>query len=431
MPGTTLIRPSFPADTMSPSRRPPPTLRWSRPRRLPSRPAPHRWSRFFPSRRQLRAHPLRRVLPNKPPRNLAPEQPAPELSFVCHAPHSAELRGDNAVRRTGNPAHAASASHQLAFLGARGVAGRCRMPRSPLAKQGRNGARYRIHEVPVMAFCRAKSLLSLLSIGSALSLGALLAAGLAGAGSLARAQVFVVGEKSAMADVSTDFHPTRVELSTNPIDERGRRELIRDLVAEQGFAHRALPLGEDLVLMANGTLKPGGDGYKEMLYKKGQSAAPGDRVAITAVTVKPDRIVFDLNGGPYLKHRFLRHITLDDMPLVADDGAEVTGCRVTLLFEGGIPEVSAPEVKALLDPIIDFGVKTSAEAYADTLPQFLKDSINQHDVLVGMNSKMVLAAMGPPQSKVRELVPGSTDRHYEEWIYGQSPQTVRFVRFEI
>jgi hypothetical protein len=46
-----------------------------------------------------------------------------------------------------------------------------------------------------------------------------------------------------------------------------------------------------------------------------------------------------------------------------------------------------------------------------------------------MNSKMVLAAMGAPQSKVRELVPGSSDQHYEEWIYGQSPQTVRFVRF--
>jgi hypothetical protein len=108
----------------------------------------------------------------------------------------------------------------------------------------------------------------------------------------------------------------------------------------------------------------------------------------------------------------------------------VTGCRVTLVFEGGLPEVSAPEVKALLDPIIDFGVKTSAEAYADSLPPFLKDAIAKHDVLVGMDRKMVLAAMGEPQSKVRELVPGSTTRRYEEWIYGQMPQTVRFVRFE-
>jgi hypothetical protein len=264
---------------------------------------------------------------------------------------------------------------------------------------------------------------------SGISLAAMLAAPLGGANLLARAQVFVVGEKSAMADVSTDFSPTRVELPSTPITERGRRDLIRNLEAEQGFAHRALPLGDTLVLVANGNLRPGGDAYKEMLYKKGQSAAPGDRVVISTVVIKPDRLILDLNGGPYLKHRFLRHIQLNDMPLAPDDGAEVTGCRVTLLFEGGLPEVSAPEVKALLDPIIDFGVKTSEEAYADSLPLFLKDAIAQHDVLVGMNRKMVLAAMGPPQSKVRELVPGTSDKHYEEWIYGQMPQTVRFVRF--
>jgi hypothetical protein len=247
---------------------------------------------------------------------------------------------------------------------------------------------------------------------------------------VAGAQVFVVGEKTAMADVSTDFHPTRVELPSTPIDERGRRELVRDLEAEQGFAHRALPLGDEITLVANGKLTPAGDAYKDLLYKKGQSAAPGDRVAITTVTVKADRIVFDINGGPSLKHRILRHIDLNDTPIVADDGAQVTGFRLTLLFEGGIPEISAPEVKALLDPVIDFGVKSSGEAYADTLPAFLKDAIAQHDVLVGMDRKMVLAAMGAPQSKIRELVPGSTDRHYEEWIYGQIPQTVRFVRFE-
>ena len=245
-----------------------------------------------------------------------------------------------------------------------------------------------------------------------------------------RAQVFVVGEKSAMEGVSTDFHPTRIELPSAPITERGKRELVRNLEEEQGFAHRALPLGEDLMLIANGNLTPSGDDYKQMLYKKGQSAAPGDRVVLTEVTVKDDRIILDLNGGPYMNHRFLRHIDLNGVPIVPHDGAQVTGCRVTLLFEGGLPEVSAPEVKALLDPIVDFGVKTSAEAFADSMPPFLKTAIEQHDVLVGMDRKMVLAAMGEPQSKVRELVPGSTTRRYEEWIYGQPPQTVRFVRFE-
>jgi len=142
-----------------------------------------------------------------------------------------------------------------------------------------------------------------------LSGAVLLAAGLGAVGSTGAAQVFVVGEKTAMADVTNDFHPTRVELPSKPITDRGRRELIRDLEAEQGFAHRPLPLGDQLTLMANGNMSPGGDAYKKLLFKKGQFAAPGDRVAITTVTVKADRIIFDINGGPYLKHRFLRHLS--------------------------------------------------------------------------------------------------------------------------
>jgi len=243
-----------------------------------------------------------------------------------------------------------------------------------------------------------------------------------------RAQVFVVGEKTAMADVSTEFHPTKVELASKPINELGRRELVRDLEAESGFAHRVLPIADTVTLVANGKLYPSGDDYKELIYKKGQSASPGDRVAITTVTVKPDRILLDINGGPYLKHRILRHIDINGMALAPNNGEQVTGFRIELVFEGGVPDISAPEVKALLDPLIDFGVKSGGQAYADTLPPFLKQAITQHDVLVGMDRKMVLAAMGAPESKVRELVPGSDDKHYEEWIYGKVPQTVRFVR---
>jgi hypothetical protein len=191
-----------------------------------------------------------------------------------------------------------------------------------------------------------------------------------------------------------------------------------------------LPLGTELTLVANGRLSPNGDAYRELLYKKGESAQPGDRLAITTVSIKQNAIVLDINGGPYLKHRILRHIDLNGMPLAQDRGEQVSGFRLALEFEGFIPDITAPEVKALLDPVIDFGVKSSGEAYADSLPPFLKQAVTQHDVLVGMNRRMVLAAMGAPESKVRELVPGSTDKHYEEWIYGRVPQTVRFVRLE-
>jgi len=247
---------------------------------------------------------------------------------------------------------------------------------------------------------------------------------------LATAQVFVVGEKTATADISTDFHPTAVDLPSAPLTERGRRELIRNLEAEQGFAHRPLPMGAGLTLRANGPLDPGPERYKQMIYQKGQAAGAGDRVVITAVTIKPDRIIIDVNGGPYAKHRFLSHIQINDNPVVQQPAEQPTGARITLIFEGHVPDISAPEVKSLLDPVIDFGVKSSEQAYADTLPQFLKDAIASHDVLVGMNHRMVLAALGTPENKIRERVTDASPSHYEEWIYGHVPQTVRFIRFQ-
>ncbi len=245
----------------------------------------------------------------------------------------------------------------------------------------------------------------------------------------AGAQVFTVGEKTATSDMKTDFTPTHVELPDARLTERGRRELMRDLESEQGFAHRILPLGATLTLQANGNLTPRDDQYKEMVYKKGSSAAPGDRIMVTALEFKGDRIVIDLNGGPYPPHRFLRHIQIGvgNLPVQdanLDQGA--TGCRINLVFEGGVPEISAPEVKALLQPVIDFGAKTGEVAYAETLPPPLKSAINSHEVLVGMNHRMVLAALGQPESKMRE---GVGSDHYEEWIYGHQPQTMQFVRF--
>ncbi len=245
----------------------------------------------------------------------------------------------------------------------------------------------------------------------------------------AGAQVFVVGEHAATADVAADFTPTDVPLSSDRLTERGSRDLERMLVAEQGFAHRALPLGAGLTLQANGALSPGPQEYRHMLFQKGQAAAPGDRVQVTALVVKGDRLILDLNGGPYAKHRFLSHVQLNNSNVAAPQ-EQATGARVTLIFPHGIPDITAPEVKALLEPVIDFGVKSSEQAYADTLPPALRNAIAAHEVLVGMNHRMVLAALGQPDSKVHERkgddVNGS---HYEEWIYGHVPQTVRFVRF--
>jgi hypothetical protein len=252
---------------------------------------------------------------------------------------------------------------------------------------------------------------------------------LAGISPVAAAQVFTVGMRTATDDAVVDFTPTRLQLSTQGLDQRTQRELLRGLTAEQGFAHRGLPLASNLTLLANGNMTPAGDDYRRLLYEKGIASAPGDRVEISAVQFKGDRILIDLNGGPYAKHRFLSHVQIDNTDL-APTGDRATGSRVTLVFEGSIPEITAAEVKALLAPILDFTAKSDAEAYANTMPPKVREAVAAHEVLVGMDRRMVLAAVGAPLSKDRERLSSDPGISIEEWIYGEPPQPVKFVRFK-
>jgi hypothetical protein len=247
------------------------------------------------------------------------------------------------------------------------------------------------------------------------------------------AQVFVVqrehlGPKEAGL---TTVQPTDVALSTKPITERTRQQLVRAFQADEAFAVRPLPLGtKGVVLHANGSLSPSGTAYASELEKYGISAKPGDRVVITKFEVHPDRIVFEFNNGPEKHHHILQHIEVGGMggmaPLAQDDGQVPVGARMTLVFEKFVPEMEAYQLRKLIAPMVDFSLKSPAQAFADTLPPKLKGAVINHEVLVGMNREMVLKAVGQPDQKVRE-----TDGHtpFEEWIYGTPPHEVQFVRF--
>ena len=141
---------------------------------------------------------------------------------------------------------------------------------------------------------------------------------------------------------------------------------------------------------------------------RNSESAPSLAIVVVLTDVKFDhnKIIFELNGGPDLKHRFLRHVQLGGgvamNPVVQDDGKHATGARLTLEFKGHIPELTGTQVKALLAPLISFDVKTPIQAFTDTLPPKLKDAILDHNVMVGMTTDMVLFAMGQPERKVRE-----------------------------
>jgi hypothetical protein len=226
------------------------------------------------------------------------------------------------------------------------------------------------------------------------------------------------------------IEPTRVDLLKAALDAKTRLELISLLQSEQGFAMRPIPRGhKGLTLEANGPVSPSGEGWLSMVTAEGVSAKPGDRLVISDVKIEGDKIVFLLNGGPDRKHRFLSHVQLGTgtrmSPVVQDNNNEPTGARLTLVFKGRVPELTGQQVKALLAPLISFDLKTPIQAFTDTLPPKLKEAILDHHVLVGMSTEMVLFARGQPVRKVREM---DGQMPFEEWIYGQPPQEVEFVR---
>jgi hypothetical protein len=250
---------------------------------------------------------------------------------------------------------------------------------------------------------------------------------------LGHAQVFTV-QREHLGPKETNLttvQPTSVALDTKPITERTKQQLIRTFQADEAFAVRPLPLGtKGILLHANGQLSPSGSGYAEELEKYGVSSKPGDRVVITKFEVRPDRILFEFNDGPEKHHHIMQHIEVGGMggmaPLAQDDGHVPVGSRMMLVFDKFVPEMTAAQVRSLIVPMIDFSLKTPAEAFADTLPPKLKGAVLNHEVLVGMNREMVLKAVGQPDQKVREM-DGQTP--FEEWIYGQPPHQVQFVRF--
>jgi hypothetical protein len=226
------------------------------------------------------------------------------------------------------------------------------------------------------------------------------------------------------------IEPTHVQLSKLPLDAKTRQEVIRVMQSEQGFAMRPFPRGHrGLTLNANGKLDPAGEGYLQMVTAVGICAKPGDRVVLTDVKIDHNKIVFQINGGPDRKHRFLRHVEIGSGPMmgpvVQGDDPDPTGARLTLAFKGDVPDLTGEQIKQLLAPLIEFGVKTPVEAFTDTLPPKLKNAILDHQVLVGMSTDMVLFAKGQPNNKSREM---DGQMPFEEWIYGKPPQDVEFVR---
>jgi hypothetical protein len=216
-----------------------------------------------------------------------------------------------------------------------------------------------------------------------------------------------------------------------PLTEQHRIELIRTFNSDLVYIRTEFPMGKTGLTLKNGKVSPSGDALRRQLALWGPSVRPGDRALITQMEMKNDRIHFEINGGPVRKTKWYQHMQ------IGVGGAEVSpgggqdpinnprGSYVDLVFDHHVPDLTVEQVKDLLWPVFDFDAKSSLEAYLESVPPIVKEAIQNHHVLVGMNREMVIYAKGRPEKKIREK-DGETD--YEDWIYGEPPQDVDFIR---
>ena len=210
---------------------------------------------------------------------------------------------------------------------------------------------------------------------------------------------------------------------------RTRMELIHAFEAELVYIRTQFPMGKKGLTLKNGTISPSGIDLQRLIVTWGPSVKPGDRARITSISMKDSRIHFEINGGPLKKQKWYERIEIDGPGGTAaptEANANPRGSYVDLIFEHYIPEMDAPQLKRLLRPVFDFDSKSAVEAYLETVPPKVKEAIKNHQVLVGMNREMVIYSKGRAPKKIREK---EGEAEYEDWIYGEPPQDVDFVRF--
>jgi len=230
---------------------------------------------------------------------------------------------------------------------------------------------------------------------------------------------------SSEPSLATPIPPNAAVMS-----RQSRFEIIRDFETQLVYARTAFPMGTKGLLLRQGVISPNGEELRQALAVWGPAIKPGDPARISFVQIKNDHIHFEINGGPIRRKKWYQHIEVagSNGPAVAapdNPQANPHGSYVDLYFDKHVPEMTALQLRQLLYPVLDFNARSKEQAYLDTVPPKVKEAIQAHHVLVGMNQEMVVHAKGKPPKKVRER-DGETE--YEEWIYGEPPADVDFVR---
>ena len=238
-------------------------------------------------------------------------------------------------------------------------------------------------------------------------------------------------QKPAQATATVTPAAPAIPSNAPRMSDQTRYQIIRDFETQLVYSRTQFPMGTKGLKLKDGVITPGGHELQQLIALWGPSIKPGDPAHISFVRIKDNFIHFDLNGGAVHRKKWYQHIEVAgangaSVPLSRDEATDNPhGSYLDIYFDKYVPEMSPAQLRAILYPVLDFNAHNKEEAYLDTVPPKVKEAIKAHRVLVGMNTEMVIHAKGKPPKKVREKE-GETE--YEEWIYGEPPADVDFVR---
>lgn len=256
--------------------------------------------------------------------------------------------------------------------------------------------------------------------------------------------VAAAGAQAPAPASAPEAHPPRAD-KPKPLSADGRMAIVRILAWEYATAKQPLPASqkeeEALEVAAPGKINEAK--LRDNLANRGAAVHSGEIVQVTGIQFKPAYILFEINGGGKKKKKWYERIQVaggmgggpvvvqpptrqpgPGAPGSAPAGTPI-GSWVRLTFPDFVPDLQPDDIKQMLAGVLDFSPRSAAVPWIETIPEEFREAIKEKKAKVGMTREMVLAALGRPQSKVRETKEG-VER--EDWIYG-NPPLVTFVTF--
>ncbi len=228
------------------------------------------------------------------------------------------------------------------------------------------------------------------------------------------------------------------------LSDQNRLDILRKLAFEYVTTLQPLPAireEKEAVEVSEGRLNE--EKLRQTLVNRGVAVPEGEVVQITRVQFQRRTILVEINGGVERKKKWYQRLTVRGQaggmeggppssrspappPPGSSSSANVAqGCYVVLSFPDHVPDLSGEEVKKMLGSVLDFSRPSAAVPWIETIPAEFREAIRNRKAKVGMSRDMVLAALGRPDRKVREV---KNDQDTEDWIYGYPP-FVTFVTF--